>query len=252
MTEEDALFRAVCESPDDDGPRLILADWLEEHGQPERAEFIRLQCRTARRYLSWVYAYGNKESERERALNDQYGKRWLKGVPAPRGVYWHLWRGMPGHVWVQGWQELRRYGPRLFQVAPVEYVTFERLTLPGAHRLAMWPFLARLRLLGLLWAVRTVRTLEALLRSPDLRNLQTLDVQQCGLGDAVAFALARCPHLKRLKLLSLHSNRITDEGALALARSPNLAHVEQVGLCHNRISRAAVAELEKTFPHVSI
>jgi uncharacterized protein (TIGR02996 family) len=48
MTDHDALLRAVLESPADDAPRLVLADWLEEHGHPDRAEFIRLQCaRTA-------------------------------------------------------------------------------------------------------------------------------------------------------------------------------------------------------------
>src|SRR5262249_3163249 len=35
------------ERPDDDLPRLIFADWLDEHGQSERAEFIRLQCAVA-------------------------------------------------------------------------------------------------------------------------------------------------------------------------------------------------------------
>jgi uncharacterized protein (TIGR02996 family) len=40
---ESALLQAVIASPDDDLPRLVLADWLEENGQPERAEFIRVQ-----------------------------------------------------------------------------------------------------------------------------------------------------------------------------------------------------------------
>ena len=40
---ESDLLRAVLESPYDDLPRLVYADWLEEHGQPERAEFIRHQ-----------------------------------------------------------------------------------------------------------------------------------------------------------------------------------------------------------------
>src|SRR5436305_105671 len=48
MSEGDDLFRAVLENPDDDAPRLVYADWLDEHGQPERAEFIRLQCAMAR------------------------------------------------------------------------------------------------------------------------------------------------------------------------------------------------------------
>jgi uncharacterized protein (TIGR02996 family) len=41
------LLRACKAAPDDDAPRLVLADWLEEHGDPERAEFIRLQCTPA-------------------------------------------------------------------------------------------------------------------------------------------------------------------------------------------------------------
>lgn len=39
-----ALMRAVCLSPADDLPRLVLADWLDEHSFPERAEFVRIGC----------------------------------------------------------------------------------------------------------------------------------------------------------------------------------------------------------------
>lgn len=41
------LLGEVCSAPDDDIPRLVLADWLEEHGQSERAEFVRVQCELA-------------------------------------------------------------------------------------------------------------------------------------------------------------------------------------------------------------
>src|SRR5262245_47579116 len=41
MTDHDALLRAICEYPRDDLPRLVYADWLDEHGEPERAAFIR-------------------------------------------------------------------------------------------------------------------------------------------------------------------------------------------------------------------
>ena len=47
MTTGDAILRAVFDSPYDDTPRLVFADWLEEHGDPLRAEFIRLQCELA-------------------------------------------------------------------------------------------------------------------------------------------------------------------------------------------------------------
>lgn len=33
--------------PEDDAPRLVLADWLEDHGDADRAAFIRIQCRLA-------------------------------------------------------------------------------------------------------------------------------------------------------------------------------------------------------------
>ena len=48
MTDRDALLRAICENPDDDAPRLIYADWLDEHGDARQAEFIRVQIELAR------------------------------------------------------------------------------------------------------------------------------------------------------------------------------------------------------------
>src|SRR5215217_5840813 len=48
MSDAAALLAAIRAAPDDDAPRLVYADWLDEHGQPERAEFIRLQCERAR------------------------------------------------------------------------------------------------------------------------------------------------------------------------------------------------------------
>ena len=41
-------MRAILAQPDEDTPRLVYADCLEENDQPERAEFIRVQCELAR------------------------------------------------------------------------------------------------------------------------------------------------------------------------------------------------------------
>jgi uncharacterized protein (TIGR02996 family) len=38
------FLRAILDKPDDDGPRLVYADHLDETGRSERAEFIRVQC----------------------------------------------------------------------------------------------------------------------------------------------------------------------------------------------------------------
>ena len=64
------LLKAVCAAPDDDLPRLVAADWLDEHAEPERAEFIRLQIereRHDRPDLKW----------REKALRDNPLFGWL-------------------------------------------------------------------------------------------------------------------------------------------------------------------------------
>jgi uncharacterized protein (TIGR02996 family) len=48
MHEEEPFARAILASPRDDAPRLIYADWLEERGDLDRANFLRLGI-TARR-----------------------------------------------------------------------------------------------------------------------------------------------------------------------------------------------------------
>ena len=48
MSDRLALLKAILAAPDDDLPRLVFADWLEENGTTDadaaRAEFIRLGC----------------------------------------------------------------------------------------------------------------------------------------------------------------------------------------------------------------
>jgi uncharacterized protein (TIGR02996 family) len=48
MTDHAPFIAAVIARPDDDLPRLIYADWLDENGECERAEFIRVQCELCR------------------------------------------------------------------------------------------------------------------------------------------------------------------------------------------------------------
>jgi uncharacterized protein (TIGR02996 family) len=46
--DERALLAAVCAAPADDTPRLVYADWLDDAGRGERAEFIRCQVEAER------------------------------------------------------------------------------------------------------------------------------------------------------------------------------------------------------------
>jgi uncharacterized protein (TIGR02996 family) len=43
MDDGQALLRAILREPAEDTPRLVYADWLDENGQHDRAEFIRVQ-----------------------------------------------------------------------------------------------------------------------------------------------------------------------------------------------------------------
>lgn len=44
---EEAFLREIADRPDEDAPRLVLADWFDDNGDPDRAEFIRAQCKLA-------------------------------------------------------------------------------------------------------------------------------------------------------------------------------------------------------------
>ena len=41
VTDEEALLAAVAAAPLDDAPRLVYADWLQEQGADEEAEYVR-------------------------------------------------------------------------------------------------------------------------------------------------------------------------------------------------------------------
>lgn len=47
MNEERGFIDSIRNDPDDDTPRLIYADWLEERDRTDQANFIRAQCELA-------------------------------------------------------------------------------------------------------------------------------------------------------------------------------------------------------------
>jgi uncharacterized protein (TIGR02996 family) len=42
MSDRTAFYKAIWAAPDDDLPRLVFADWLDEHGHLDEAHFLRL------------------------------------------------------------------------------------------------------------------------------------------------------------------------------------------------------------------
>src|SRR5205807_1195594 len=48
VTQEEVFLQEILANPEDDTPRLVYADWLDDHGEGGRGEFIHLQCELAR------------------------------------------------------------------------------------------------------------------------------------------------------------------------------------------------------------
>src|SRR5436305_1933691 len=91
MRTAEPFLAAVAARPGDDLPRLIFADWLDEHGYADRAEFIRLQCAAAR---------GGAPPDARRRIADleaTHRRDWLADLP---GSVYHaeFRRGFPEHL----------------------------------------------------------------------------------------------------------------------------------------------------------
>src|SRR5262249_7196927 len=86
-----ALLRACKEEPDDDGPRRVLADWLEDHGPADRGGFVRLQLEIHR--LAPGDARGADLSRRQDELLAQHRKEWTgplgRQTTFQRGLLWY-------------------------------------------------------------------------------------------------------------------------------------------------------------------
>jgi uncharacterized protein (TIGR02996 family) len=84
------FLQAIRETPDDDAPRLVYADWLDDHGDEARAEFIRLQCRLAR--MDEDDPDRHDLQERVWAMEHEHRLRWAAGYPKLSGIEWAIYR----------------------------------------------------------------------------------------------------------------------------------------------------------------
>lgn len=74
-----SFYQSIKENPNDNAPRLIYADWLEERGQPDRAEFIRLQIEMSDMRWNFSGQYQdryNKAKERTDELLRVHREEW--------------------------------------------------------------------------------------------------------------------------------------------------------------------------------
>jgi uncharacterized protein (TIGR02996 family) len=275
----EGLFRAILEDPDDDTPRLVYADWLDEHGEPERAELIRMQIALAGGGLT-----GKRRRAlvaREAELLAEHAEEWVEPLAdfisdwsAPPYLFR---RGFVDEIEAEG-ETLIESGHELFAAAPIRAVR-----LPDEEDfagLARCKHLLRLRSIDLtasglsrnfgparLFQSRYLANLTTLLAcgyddnchldvagirgivgSKYLGNLKHLDVGANWFGPKGTVELLKATNLASLERLDFHGVGMEDEGAMALAGTPWLARLRQLDLVSNSIGeRGARALLESPF-----
>ncbi len=79
-----ALLAACRARPGDDLPRLVLADWLDENGQPERAEFVRVQVELS--HPTADVERIRRVKKREMELLAEHESEWAGGYQAAAAV----------------------------------------------------------------------------------------------------------------------------------------------------------------------
>ncbi len=266
MTPHAAFLQAIRKAPDDDVPRLIYADWLEEHGQTDRAEFIRIQCRMP--HLPETSAERDVPAERMVELLrrnwsawvgplrqivgpkcDRYGEDWLREEYYSEGLT-RFRRGFVNRLALDAKGFLSN-ADALLGLVPLRHLSLwgagncaDALAncshLRGLHTLAFADY----------WdAPLTARDAALLAASPYLHGLALLHLGRNSLSDEGVEALAQASWLASLLVLDLTDNGISDYGASVLAHCPFLSRLRRLNLRGNPISdhgRSALA----TSPHL--
>jgi uncharacterized protein (TIGR02996 family) len=252
MSSEEGLLRAIQEDPDDDLPRQVLADWLDDQGDTGRAEFIRIQLELAGGNLD--LAERNRLVDREREMLREHVGRWLGPFAVTDPQVFHYERGtarVQMHTASLLEQRTRPLAADWFRRGWVLDLTvqgdasdhsplFEQPWLGQLHRLALQDI--RLGQAGVL----------ALTRCTALVRLSTLSLTNAGLGGSVV-RLASCPGLGWLTGLALRDDTLGSEDITALDEGlPRLRRLNLNGCVLQRAHVEALLQLDRLEDLISL
>jgi uncharacterized protein (TIGR02996 family) len=218
MSLQDAFLADIIANPDDDAVRLIYADWLDEHDQPARAEFIRLQIATGA-----THAQNRRLTldRRERQLLAEHGDEWA-GELREFLVSWEFRRGFIEEVSALP-EPFLTGEERLFRLSPVRYLKL----LPEYERTT----------------AEVARFMQRFSESPHLDRLVELDCTHLRMGSDGLKALAVSPGFTQLWRLNLRDNFISDAGMRALGEASWLSCLCELNLRQNDITPRGVRAL---------
>jgi len=177
MDERESFIRAIAASPDDDAQRLVFSDWLEEHGEAERDEFVRSQ--TLMSQLSPFDPQYHQLEQRSDRLMDQFGIAWRAELPKlPNGVEWGNWgRGFIETLVVRDSSFLPSVSDDLLQPEPFRRLEIHR----SGHTLHSLPALQRVRRLMVVGGyirgeAETLDVWRRWVQTPEFSSLRSLEL----------------------------------------------------------------------------
>lgn len=232
MNQRAQLMQAVIDSPDDDAVRLVFADWLQDHGEEARAEFIRVQIALA----NWDgddYDALAVLAEREESLWREHHAAWCVELPmwSRRKV---LFRGGFAAS-VQGTLTQWIKGRNLCRLAPIRSFALRGYDAAKLEAFCHAPHLGKLRGLSLAWCTvhaERARAIRLLTGTPAGASLRVLDLSKGSItpnlsaGDCVAETLAASD--LRPECLELHWAQFGPDGVAALLGSASMAELRQL------------------------
>jgi uncharacterized protein (TIGR02996 family) len=246
VNEEDALLAAIVAHPDEDTPRLAFADWLDEHGDADRAAFIRLQIREPHiEDEAERYRVGH---EIRRLIEKNYDR--LR-ADLPKGLnpdYHDFERGFLTTLDTTV-AKVTRVSKRAWARHPIQKLNLNEAS-GRLDRVLALPQLNRIRELSVVtdWGKPDLlpSDLEALATCPNLTGVREL-MFRTKVGNPLAAALARCPSLRNLDDLALHECTIDADGLAVLTETgaANLRRLKKLFLQSCLMSAEAAGVLAR-------
>jgi uncharacterized protein (TIGR02996 family) len=241
MTGSEPFLQEIVAAPDDDAPRLVYADWLEEQGDP-RGEFIRLQCELAKEPVQLsrldplekdlVHDGPAELRIREAELLREHERQWL-GPVSDRCSKWMFHRGFVEFVEITAAQFVQ-HSDRLFAEHPIRAAALLGIT-EVVDKVAECPHLGRLNGLSLGPNRMYPSVLEKLLTSEHFPRLNRLILIRNGLGDSHSAVLANSDRLNQLHELNLTGNDIRNNGVEAIVNASTLLNLQSLHFNTNSI-----------------
>ena len=246
MNDEHVLLMACRASPNDDRPRLMYADWLEEHDQPNRAAYIRMQCKLAN--PTGGTTPNEALVQKSRLVFSTHRAEWdapFQKAFATDDIKIVYDRGLPSQVrmpldaFVARGNMLQTDAPTITGLDLAAYHIGDT----GAKTLAVSPNLTNLTSIKLSMNGIGSTGVQALAASSHLANLTSLNLAVNGIGNTGAQALAASSHFANLTYLNLAVNGIGNTGAQAVSASPYLTKLTSLNLAGNGIGDSGAQAL---------